>query len=552
MQLSPVHLSFESLTPRKLLSEFKQGKRPEYKHENDDLNKELEILAQKYKQTMDLQDKSKLIAHEKKVLLDGLKNPEMTLARNYKNVSKFIRPDNKDIVVEDALRLFDATGLNRLVGLSGAFKTTGCENDVEVIKQAYFEIDENSLIGERAKKYLIIALNKLQFQEPKLKNVVNNTLIDMLDKTTNQNLIDEINSILEIQDVNILLNDLQLNPNQENNLRFLLLKTKANSNNEITSLLTSILSDKNVSQDVYEVALLGAGKFRSDDNFSILKSVALDKNIKDVRNREFALQSIALYIKEKPEDVKNILSKVEQEKSIYGSLAKILNDKVNGNYHNQNNRELRYVKMSKKQIERFNKNKSKFLLAEDSLNKKQQNACDRFILPFKKILGQFVNDDYKFLVQADTFTKQNPELAGSRYFEDGAGILNSGDFYDVFDGINSSNYSMMNKYRVSPASHSNQTGHELGHALNRMFDETDMKTIVRLYKNAIKNGKALDYYAAANYREYFAQGCDAFISTYKPHKDLLHNHPIAHTKFELLKKDPDLYKFIKKCFKKYH
>lgn len=552
MQLSPVHLSFEGLTPRKLLSEFKQGNRPEYKHENDDLNKELEILAQKYKQTMDLQDKSKLIAHEKKVLLDGLKNPEMTLARNYEDIVKFIKPEDKDIIVEDALRLFDATGLNRLVGLSGAFKTIGNKNDIDIIKNAYFEISEDTPIGLRAKNYLIIALNRLRSKEPKLKEAVNNTLLEMLNKTTNKNLLDEINSILEIQNVNVLVNDLQLNPNQENNLRFLLFKTNANSNSEITSLLTSILNEKNVSQDVYEVALLGAGKFRSDDNFSILKSVALDKNIKEVRNREFALQSIALYIKEKPDEVKNILSQVEQEKSIHGSLAKILNDKVNGHYHNQDNREFRYLKMSKKQIERFNKNKSRFLLAEDSLNKKQQNACDRFILPFKKLLGQFINDNYKFLVQDDSFTKQNSKLAGHRYFQEDVGILNVGDFYDAFDGINASNYSMMNKYRVSPSSHSNQTGHELGHALNRMFDDSDMKTIVRLYNNAVKNGKALDYYAAANYREYFAQGCEAFISIYKPHKDLLYNNPIAHTRFELLKKDPELYKFIKKCLKKYH
>ena len=552
MQLFPAHLSFESLTPKKLLFEFKQGNRPEYKHENDALNSDLETIAQKYKQTKDLQTKSELIAHEKKILLDGLKNPGMTLARNYKDISKFIKPEDKEIIVEDALRLFDATGLNRLVGLSGAFKTIGNNSDIDIIKNAYFSINEDTPIGLRAKNYLIIALNKLQNKEPKLKEATNNTLLEMLNKTTNQNLIDNINSVLEIQDVNSLINDLKTNPNQENNLRFLLFKTRANSNSDIAKLLTGILNNINISQEVFEVALLGAGKFRNDNNFSILKSVALDKSVKEIRNREFALHSIALYIKEKPEEVKAILSQVEQEKSIYGSLARILNDKVNGNYHNQDNREFRYAKMNKKQIQRFNKNKSRFLIVEDSLNKKQQNACDRFILPFRKLLGQFVNDDYKFFVQADSFTKQNFEFAGCRYFQDDVGILNVGDFYDAFDGINASNYSMMNKYRVSPANHSNQTGHELGHALNRMFDETDMKTIVRLYNNAVKNGKALDYYAAANYREYFAQGCEAFISLYKPHKNLLYNDPIAHTKFELLKKDPELFMFIKKCLKKYH
>ena len=111
---------------------------------------------------------------------------------------------------------------------------------------------------------------------------------------------------------------------------------------------------------------------------------------------------------------------------------------------------------------------------------------------------------------------------------------------------------MMNKKRVASSIHSNQTGHELGHAVHRLFDYADDKKVEQLYKNALDKGIELDYYAAANSHEYFAQGCEAYISIYKPHKDILYNNPLAHTKFELLAQDPDLYYFVKKCLKKYH
>ena len=57
----------------------------------------------------------------------------------------------------------------------------------------------------------------------------------------------------------------------------------------------------------------------------------------------------------------------------------------------------------------------------------------------------------------------------------------------------------------------------------------------------------LDYYAAANEEEYFAQGYEAFISDRK--------RPSAgvtgrHTNQELLKRDPELYQFLAKLTSK--
>ena len=537
-------------TPKKLLAEFKKGNRPEYNHKNDVLMDELDVLVSKYRQSLSVEDKKKLIEQERRILLDGLKNPEMTLARNYENVSKFITPDSK-ILVDDALRLFDATGFFRLARLSGDFKITPKNEDFEILKQAYFNTDGNTKFGNRAKDIILTTLDSIQQRTPNFKDDITRMLLEIKEKTKNKNLQEYIETVLEGKSVDNLLQDLNLNPDNEKKLQALLLNSKPNSNEKITDLTTRILKRRGVSYETYEFAILGAGKFRSDANFEILKNIALKKADKDARFKECALQSLALYIKDKPDEVKDVLTQVKKENSIYSPLATILYDKVTGNYHNQHNRELKYAKLNKKQIDKYNKNKLKILQLEESLNKKQQNACDRFLLPFKKVLSRLDSDGYKYIIQSDTFTKQHPELSGKRYFETGAGILNSGDFYDVFDGINAENYSMMNKYRISPANHANQTGHELGHAINRLFIDSDSKTLNRLYQKALKMGIVLDYYAAANMHEYFAQGVEAFISIYKPHREILNNNPLAHTRYELLVKDPDLYKFVRKCLKRY-
>ena len=56
----------------------------------------------------------------------------------------------------------------------------------------------------------------------------------------------------------------------------------------------------------------------------------------------------------------------------------------------------------------------------------------------------------------------------------------------------------------------------------------------------------MDSYAQVNAFEYFAQGIDAYASYYKPHQLLITNNAPGHTIYELMDKDPDLFKFIKK------
>jgi propanediol dehydratase small subunit len=86
--------------------------------------------------------------------------------------------------------------------------------------------------------------------------------------------------------------------------------------------------------------------------------------------------------------------------------------------------------------------------------------------------------------------------------------------------------------------------HEFAHQVHlTVMSKDELKTIHNLYQQARRKERVLDYYAAANEMEYFAQGYEAFISDYK--------RPSAgvtgrHTNRELLMRDPDLYAFLVK------
>jgi tetratricopeptide (TPR) repeat protein len=84
--------------------------------------------------------------------------------------------------------------------------------------------------------------------------------------------------------------------------------------------------------------------------------------------------------------------------------------------------------------------------------------------------------------------------------------------------------------------------HEFAHQVHMSaMEKGDVKALRKLYEQARREGRALDYYAAANEYEYFAQGYEAFISERK--------RPAAgvtarHTREDLLTRDPELYRFL--------
>lgn len=549
MQVSGVKPT--TITSKELLEKFKNGERPEYKPDNSDkAQKELDVLAQQYKQSMTVENKATLIAKEREMLYGELLHPEQTLSRNYEKISAIMPKEFTPQETEDTLRLFNVTGITRMERLGGAYKHPTSKENVEILKDAYSLFDETTKSGNRGRNYIITALSSIEERNPDLKPLVQTTFDELLGVTKDNILRESIYSKGEM-DEQATLKSLRENPNQDYLFRNLILKGSA-KNEEITDFVTQTLKSEQTESDIMRTAILGAGRHRSDENFEIIRNIALDTKEKDVRKREFALQSTALYVKDKPQEVNEVLAKVSREKSVFAPLGRILLDKTTGNYHGQKDREIKYSKLTKKQADRFKKLYNRYYVSDVALNTRQENVCQLNTLMFRKQLGRFVNAGRHYLIQSDTYTKQAPDSVAERYFFANAGIYNSGDYMDAFDGISAEKYNMMNPYRVGSANHQNQMAHENGHSVHEMFDKKDMKTLTRLYNKASREGRVLDYYAAANKYEYFAQGCDAMASVYKPHKDIITNNPLAHTVFELMDRDTDLYKFIKTVLKKYH
>ena len=88
----------------------------------------------------------------------------------------------------------------------------------------------------------------------------------------------------------------------------------------------------------------------------------------------------------------------------------------------------------------------------------------------------------------------------------------------------------------------NTIAHEFAHQVHlTAMGKSDGREIRQLYERARQEGRMLDYYAAANEYEYFAQGYEAFISERKrPSAGLTGRH----TNAELLISDPELHRFL--------
>jgi Tfp pilus assembly protein PilF len=86
--------------------------------------------------------------------------------------------------------------------------------------------------------------------------------------------------------------------------------------------------------------------------------------------------------------------------------------------------------------------------------------------------------------------------------------------------------------------------HEFAHQVHiTALGKAETLAIRRLYEQAKEAGRALDYYAAANEYEYFAQGYEAFISDDKRRSAGV---TARHTRRELEARDPQLYGFLMK------
>jgi tetratricopeptide (TPR) repeat protein len=180
-----------------------------------------------------------------------------------------------------------------------------------------------------------------------------------------------------------------------------------------------------------------------------------------------------------------------------------------------------------------------FLPDYADLSAAEQRAVRRAVAPFRQHLGRLLvlraRHDLLGRLERTTDDPARASLRGRRTFD--------GRVWDDVRGVGGMRAATGVEALDEALAHGFDTlAHEIAHQVHFYgFDRRVRVRISKLYKQAQENGRFLDYYAASNDAEYFAQGVEAFVSYGKrPTREATHGH----TRFELMRRDPELHALI--------
>lgn len=182
-----------------------------------------------------------------------------------------------------------------------------------------------------------------------------------------------------------------------------------------------------------------------------------------------------------------------------------------------------------------------------SLTRRQQAVIDAVVRPLAMFLPTLARQKARHYLLA--FDQRPSDLNG---FADAAGERTfDGRYYASIRGVGGRvTVSGVEYLDQAALGGFNTIAHEFAHQVHiAALGKSEVKELRGLYEEARREGRVLDYYAAANEHEYFAQGYEAFISDRKrPSAGVIGRHTLR----ELLTRDPALYKFLVKLTRKTH
>lgn len=497
-------------------------------------------MSESYRKKSSLENKEGIINFEREMIYEELDQPILTLTRNYKKLSKcfdeYTTPEEKN----KWIMLWNTNAIARLESLHYIFPTKCTKNKINVLKKAYDSTDGETKMDKIIRGNIastMYLLYKISEDDEDKKSIE-----DFFEKRFNARY-----NIGEGVDNTEGIKELEKNIEQPWLFDFILNTSSKENEGEITHLVQEILTNDDCSDEMRELAVWGAGKYRSDENFEIIKNIALNKDEENIRLRHYAIQSSALYLRERPDEVVEIMDTISQDGTIFAPLGKLLKDKVQGKYHTNLYREYDYQSFPEEEHDIVSDYINNGHMTTDSAVNIQK--CCKIAGDLSYFRNVIKNEKVGFPkahILKDTYTAIRPFLTGDRLFS--TDDLNSGDFYDSTDGCYANSYIMMNKGRFGTFENGN-LAHEFAHSLNGHFDREDLETQKKLFEQAERRRKHLCVYSSTNEQEYFAVGVQAYATTYLPHSTIIRGNSI--TRYDLLEKDPDLYNFIEKVLNKY-
>lgn len=180
-----------------------------------------------------------------------------------------------------------------------------------------------------------------------------------------------------------------------------------------------------------------------------------------------------------------------------------------------------------------------------SLTKKQQMVINWAVAPLAAFLPELARKGARHYLIA--FDERTSDIKSISNLENER--TKDGRFYASIRGVGG-RITVSGLEYIGLASHAgfNTIAHEFAHQVHlTAMDKNEVKTIRKLYDNAMRESRALDYYAETDEYEYFAQGYEAFIADVKRPAT---GATARHTKRELMMRDPALYHFIEGLLKK--
>jgi hypothetical protein len=174
-----------------------------------------------------------------------------------------------------------------------------------------------------------------------------------------------------------------------------------------------------------------------------------------------------------------------------------------------------------------------------SLSPSQQRVIDQVVAPLAPFLQELARKGARHHLIA--FDERTSDIRSVGNLESERTV--DGRYYASIRGVGGRiTVSGLEYIGLASRAGFNTIAHEFAHQVHlTAMDKGEVKTIRRLYDKAMREDRALDYYAETDEYEYFAQGYEAYIADVK--------RPAAgatarHTKGELLRRDPELYRFI--------
>ncbi|MBI3653705.1 MAG: tetratricopeptide repeat protein [Acidobacteria bacterium] len=180
-----------------------------------------------------------------------------------------------------------------------------------------------------------------------------------------------------------------------------------------------------------------------------------------------------------------------------------------------------------------------------ALTKRQQMVIDRAVEPLAFFLPELARKGAKHYLIA--FDERTTDIKGISTIENERTV--DGRYYASIRGVGG-RITVSGLEYIGLAAHAgfNTIAHEFAHQVHMTaMDKGYVKTIRRLYETACREHRVLDYYAATDEYEYFAQGYEAYIAEVKRPAT---GATSRHTRRDLLLRDPDLYRFIEGLAKK--